>query len=378
MLPSSTRMGDHMAVESTASGPLTLGQILDRAFRLYRARASALILTAAVGWGPMALLWGVLMGPLVGDLFGLDLLTSSESEADGAARSLAILGMSVLVFPLLLVLYVLVAQALASQVLGLLRGEEMTTRQAYRAGLKHFSRYFGSLFLQTMSVAGLTVPVYCCGIVVFFVALTGTAALPSENAAASALAVAGFVAGLLVFAAALGLPYLSLLSRWMVASPGIADQGWGALESLQRSWNLTRGLAWRSLGFYVLLQFLSVFFTVLLALPLTALVEVTVPGRLGDIIKGSLGYLPEILWQPLLVSAVVLYYLDLRVRHESLDLDDRLRQLEAARVLVPPSTPDAPFAPTLGYGPATPPAPSTPPIPPMPPTEDEAGNTEWP
>jgi hypothetical protein len=69
-----------------------------------------------------------------------------------------------------------------------------------------------------------------------------------------ALIVAGILAGLGI---ALGLvllviPGLFLLSRWFLITPAIVVEGRSAGESFGRSWELTRGHAWSTLGLIVL------------------------------------------------------------------------------------------------------------------------------
>ena len=97
---------------------------------------------------------------------------------------------------------------------------------------------------------------------------------------------------------------------------------------------MTRNHLWRTFG-YLLLLF--IFNAVVLGLPMAVLQWVLLFALttqwyawLSGLLVG-LGYLVNVLWYPFIVLALTMYYFDLRVRNESLDLEVRVRRLEESK-----------------------------------------------
>ena len=127
-------------------------------------------------------------------------------------------------------------------------------------------------------------------------------------------------------------PILYLSARWIVAVPGIVAQRLGPIESLRRSWYLTKGHIWRAIGYTVLLYLLNF---VIYAIPSAVIQQVFAifapPEMLTWVfgLSSTLGTLFTIIWQPFYVAALLLFYYDLRVRKEGYDLSLRIKQLES-------------------------------------------------
>ncbi len=72
------------------SGPLTLGDLLDRAFRIYRARFGLLILTSAIFLVPLGILSGISSGVIMTSYFSLlsEMMQNPGASPDTAALDL--------------------------------------------------------------------------------------------------------------------------------------------------------------------------------------------------------------------------------------------------------------------------------------------------
>ena len=114
--------------------------------------------------------------------------------------------------------------------------------------------------------------------------------------------------------------YLS--ARWLVAEVALMADGTGPLESLRRSWNLSRDYVLRAAGYLILLSIVMglvgglvgalVYFAV-------AAVAPAVDQSWNSGLNSAVSNLLSIITTPFYISAVVLYYYDLRVRKERYD-----------------------------------------------------------
>ena len=125
-------------------------------------------------------------------------------------------------------------------------------------------------------------------------------------------------------------PIVYFGARWSVAGVGLVDQRWGAIESLQESWRLTRGHVWRCIILVTLLFiFYAVIYAALMAIAFGATALVLPSSTLaGTIIFALVSAFLPMLWQPIQSAAFVALYYDLRMRNQGYDLDLRIQQLE--------------------------------------------------
>jgi len=80
----------------------------------------------------------------------------------------------------------------------------------------------------------------------------GSVASSGQESASGALAVVGLIMLLSLAAVPLG---LFLGTKLLYTVPAVAIEGLGGIEGMKRSWNLTRGAFWRTLGYYLLAAF---------------------------------------------------------------------------------------------------------------------------
>lgn len=314
-------------------GPLGLGDLLDRAFRLYRAHFWSLLAIAAVVVVPVALVTGFFSSMATGCLvaFGDPTSFAPADETDffaGALAYLVILLVSTLLYSL--------AQGFASLALtahniASLQQRSISIGEGLRIAARRFWTYVRMSIVQWLAQLGVAMAVILpimCVFVAWFASI-GMAESSSE------LAVLGLVTlTLVMYGVAIALylvPMVYLSARWIVTVPGIVDQSWGAVESLRRSWRLTKNNVWRCVGYLVLLGLLNLVITNLPNVVISQIIIIVLPENLalGTMLSTAVGAVFLILWQPLSVAAVVLLYYDLRVRQESYDLSLRIAQMEA-------------------------------------------------
>lgn len=325
------------------AGPLTLGQLLDRTFRLYRSRFRTFILIAGVFLLPWSLITGAVTGRYSFNLFRLMALIDEDPEAlaqmaeySGAA---ALLPMLIGAGGAILMLFVMLA--LTSQAITALRGGEESLAQSVRVAARRFWTAFGMQVVRWLGIAGVVTVMMIAAVIVFFVIGLGLGGLGTlvdygEGWIAAVLTVflvAGFVCLSFVGTLALLTPIAFFVSRWMVALPGIVDQGWRAVESLRESWRLTQHGVLRCFGYLVLLWVLSVVVTALPASVAQLFLVLLLPATglmVASSILSVIGALLTMLWQPLFAIALVLLYFDLRVRREGYDITLRVEAMEAS------------------------------------------------
>lgn len=328
--------------------PLGLGQLLDRAFRLYQRHFGRMLLTAAIFFVPLGILAALLMGVTMDSYFGI-LLSAVDMPAPNESAFLrasgAALAVSLFVGGLGLALGALAFLSVTAQADANASGRELSIGASVRAGFTRFWAFVGLALLVTLISFGVLMLIYMALLVVgvvFAGIIAGLAALTDANGIVAVGAIILSVVLFMGFFFVMLLPFAYLTTRWIVAPVVILTERCGPVSALSRSWRLTDGSFWRLFGLLVLLVILN---GVVLSLPLTLIQFIAVflmtPqifGLVNGVLTG-LGYLVSILWYPFLALTLVLVYYDLRVRTENLDLDVRIRALEAA--VRPPTLPGA-------------------------------------
>jgi hypothetical protein len=136
----------------------------------------------------------------------------------------------------------------------------------------------------------------------------------------------GFLSGLAMFGGAvlLVIPGIYVACRLLVSVPPALVEGRGARESLSRSWNLTRGFAGRAFVLYALYFVLAIGMTALLG----AFVAVGMNFSRSDpsmfrvwmSAEQLVTVLISTVISPFILIGTSLFYFDLRVRKEAFDL----------------------------------------------------------
>ena len=261
--------------EQTNIRALTVGEILDRAFRIYRTGFVMLLGVVAVMMIPQGVLRFISILYLRDTRF-VDITLS------GIFQNLAVVGLVVAISNLNL-------------------GKDITINSAYSQGVKRFWSVIGSNFMVGLAIA---LPAFVIGICF---GLTGL----------------GWLAIILI------LPIAMFAStRWSLNTSAIVLENIGALAGLTRSWALTKDHFWRVFATSFAATLLSLLLTILPSL-LTSyflgLMDVSL--RLIELTNLVMEQISLIFALPFTIAVQVLIYYDLRIRDEGLDLIMRTEEM---------------------------------------------------
>lgn len=267
-------------MSSSPLRPLSISDLLDATFRLYRAHFLLFCRITAILLVPLTI---------------IGIFTKLLPVAD------SILGLcqSLVVNNLLTAALVYVAGQLYFQ-------QMPSTKTAYQTGWQKCVRVWGAMFLQGLA---LIVPIIAVAAVIFLATVAGISAV-----------LVGTVGGVVMLCV-----ILFFTMRWYVAVPIIVLEGLGAVDGLQRSWNLTKSRKWHVLATSLSLGTIAFIFTTMPTLFVnygssilgTFGVELSVSAQVAYVIT-QLGL---ILTLPLTAIGQTLVYYDLRVRAEAYDLE---------------------------------------------------------
>ena len=330
-----------------AARPLTLGDLLDWTVRIYRMRFSKLVLTTAIFLVPIGLISGIINGQTMTGYLNIFLAAIQNPSVfpeeqfmnTMGNRQDALASLSCLLMPLSLVATGMASLALTYQAIGTLRNQDATVMDGIKVAWQRFWSWLGMTLMMGLAFIGLVIAIAILfGIGAFVLAmifgglLSSIGNIPTGDGVAAgigAFCAIICVYGLIIIAFFGPLAYFN--GRWAAAIPGIVDQRWGAVESLQESWTLTRNHAWRATGFMLLVYlFYGVIYVAIMALGFGLSAAVVNTSSLASVIVFAvISAILPLLWQPIQMAAQVMLYHDLRIRNESYDLEMQISQLEA-------------------------------------------------
>lgn len=314
--------------------PMTLSDILDQAFRLYRNNFLVLLGIVAVLQVPMLLLQLALTVGLgqrfTGDLFQLmQQLPRFDPQQDSfTGLRLGGIALFIVVSVVLAIVQALVVQqvvqgALTSAVADRYLDRPISIGIAYRAMLPHLGALLGAALLLGIIgfVAVAVVGGVFGGAVILMVSLAGNG---GSGGSAALTAILLFVVLLFVFVALI-IGLSAVLVRFLFFTQAAVVENQGAVGALRRSWQLVRGSYWRVLGITLLIGLLSYILATLPAGIFGFLLQLIFADPINDFaIRQSLSVtvtsIAQMLVLPLQFIAFTLLYYDLRVRKEGYDL----------------------------------------------------------
>jgi hypothetical protein len=328
---------------SAITGPLTIAELLDRTFRALRARFGLLMLSAAIVMVPLGLLTAIFTGRFMTGYFDLMQFALDSSATSPPAFEeffgpfLGYLGGILLVSLLNVLGTTLVSLITIYHIHHFLHGASTTVQEGFRVALR---RFLPTIWMQIVRifVIGLVTAVILVmiGIVFTVIALIfGGAMSTLGNDTAGVIMVVGlvilFLVGYLIMIILMLAPSAYFTARWVAAAPILLIENLGPIQSLQRSWGLTKGRLWRCILYVVLLTLLS---TLVIGLPLGLTQQIAMlvaPSQIMTIfvISTVSGYLLNLFYQPFFATGIVMLYYDLRVRAEAYDVTLRVAALEA-------------------------------------------------
>ncbi|HSB01845.1 MAG TPA: hypothetical protein VLE49_14435 [Anaerolineales bacterium] len=273
--------------------PLRLGELLDRAIRLYRGNFLTFIGIIAVVYVPLTVLQTaaqalVSSSTLMGD--------SSAPESRLIYSSIGTLAVFILLFAQIIFVQGVAAGALTRAVADSYLGKKTSILDAYRGMGSSLLTLVGALLLLGIIAIGILIwwiVVPCIG---WFTGL-----------------------GMWLFVLAVILPLLP---------PAVVLEHQGAFDALRRTWSLARRRFWPLLGCVFILYLFSwivvngpaLIANVLLIQLFESFGDQTMQLVLTSVIQGLVSLVFALIYLPLQLTAITLVYFDLRVRTEGFDL----------------------------------------------------------
>ncbi|MCY4412953.1 MAG: hypothetical protein OXC27_21040 [Caldilineaceae bacterium] len=293
---------------SLTSTDLTVGKLLGLAFGLYRAHSGIFLRTAAIFYVPVAVLSFFVV----------------ESNASDIL-------FNIVVWPI----EAFASLSLIAHCVDLLHGRPLAIRTAVGRGLRRLPAGIGMMLAMTAVFGGVAL---VAAIPIWVGLLNADTPFAEIRYAFTDLVSRGDIAGInsllgeflwsglgVCLTSVLILPvFLYLPARWLIAEVALMAEGTGPLQSLGRSWYLNRDLVLRAAGYLILLSIV----TGLVAGLFSALVEYALLPLIPAVDQSwktgfsfAASKLSSIITTPFYVSAIVLYYYDLRLRKEKYDFE---------------------------------------------------------
>ncbi len=290
-----------MSVSSTVLRPLSLGELLDRAIRLYRKNFAKFIGILAVVQIPLSLL-GLLINLFT---FSDTAAIAADPSAIQAADPFSLftpayfigIGLSLLLLVITLILVQGIATAALTRLISdTYFGEQYGMLDAYKKIGKSSGALIGTYMLYAFYTFLL--------LILLIIPCIGWLAAPGALATLS---------------------YMVL----PLVAPVIVLERYRGRKALRRAWELVRKRFWWVAGFMFIL---SIFGLVLVGIPnglITYLMQITIADTIQDartlytiqtVLQSISATLFNLLYLPLQLACFTLLYFDLRVRQDGLDL----------------------------------------------------------
>lgn len=268
--------------------PLSLGDVLDTAFKLFRATAATVAVTVAVVYGPLSLLTSLPGATLTFE-------DPADPFAGMSGTSVVIAGLAMLVTTLV---GPLVTAAVTVVAIQRERGAPVTWQEAYRTAGSRYPTILGAtLLLFLVSVAAAIV-----------------VAVPGFAIGAANVGLGVLVAVLLL------LPVLvAIVVLFYLIVPVILLEDVGAWEAVRRSATLVRRRFWPILGTVLVAGLLIGIVATIVSLVFTAASAIAGPAAFVLQALGSTA--SSLVSVPLTANVALLLYLDARIRSEGLDIE---------------------------------------------------------
>lgn len=272
--------------------PLSAGQILDRAIRLYRRNFFTFVGIIAVVQVPLSLL------SLIASLLGYQPPAVALEEELYLQQILSSLAQLVLVFVNAVLVNGLATAALTRAIAEGYFGESLSFVEAYRKIGGKWGRLVGAIFL-----AGLF----------------------------SLLLFIWFIVPCIGWATGAGILFFFAMVITPLVAPIVVLEDKAAGAAIRRAWDLARRRFWPVVGFVALLTLFSILVisgpTLLLTFGFQFAGETLVPSSdpfvvfaVQTVVTTLVQILMSLLYTPLQLTAMTLLYFDLRVRTEGFDL----------------------------------------------------------
>jgi hypothetical protein len=341
--------------------PRTVGEVLDQAFRLYRRHFLTFIGIIAVVVVPLQLAQQTIVVFLIGGLANYEtdpftggFSTGSSTNYNEVFSYIGILGaLSVLIGLIAALLQSLAQGALTGEVANSHLDKPVSFSDAYRQMFARLGPLLGVIFLQIGIVLLILLPIILLTTITFSVGIGSALNGSNDNS--------GFL-GLFCFSCLLIIPAGVLLAyvfiRLLVVTPAVMVEHLGPVQAIRRSWGLVKDYWWRTFALSLVLAILAYVVQAGPAFIVQSIVALFTPRNLvlQQVVSGVVTVFTTLVFIPIQLIAITLYYFDLRVRKEGYDIETAMAQRYS---MTPPPPPPAWTG--AGYGQSNPTTPIMPP-----------------
>jgi Membrane domain of glycerophosphoryl diester phosphodiesterase len=273
--------------------PLRLGELLDRAIRLYRGNFLTFIGIIAVVYVPLMVLQTAASALLSSSM--VSSFSTPEEIFSNSAYWIGILATIVLGLVQFVLVQGIATGALTRAVADNYLGKKTSILDAYRGIGKSWLTLIGALIFLALILLALAI---------WFL-----------------VPCIGWLTGLGMFL------FMSMAVNPLVP-PVVVLENQGVIDAVRRAWSLARRRFWPVLGYVVVLAIFSLIvvngpaaiINILLVQLLPPLGDTTMQLVLTSIIQGLVSLVFVLIYYPLQMAAFTLIYFDLRVRTEGFDL----------------------------------------------------------
>jgi hypothetical protein len=313
---------------------MTIGDMFDAAFRLYREHFLTFVGIVALLQVPMAIVQFIVQFMLGGAAMNDVLRFSARPPAPGqnpfasfpfasfVTFYLILLGLSMFQY---LIIRNLVTGALANAISRSYHGQPTTILGAYGFG----ARRYVAMILASLVPVGLSLVLFALIAACTVGVLTTLGVRPGERPNVGLIIAA--VLGLLLLALLVIVASIFVYTRLLLTPQTIVLEDQGPLDGIRRSWRLVGGAFWRAVAILLLMGILTYFISTLPALmvnlSLTFATRGSVDGlMLNQALTTLVAEIGVIIALPLQLAVYTLLYYDLRVRKEGYDIEMMARQ----------------------------------------------------
>jgi hypothetical protein len=305
-------------------------ELLDQAFRVYRRHFLTFLAIIAIVHVPLQLLIQAANIMMLGDYTNwLKALEQGSTGERASSAAFPILGLWYIVVLALSLVYWLLQSlsqgALTAAIANSYMDRPVSFGQAYSSMLKRIGPLLGAIGLQVL----IGIAIFSPFIILLLLSMasmlasatTGTGGGSSGSYEAASI---GLMCIAFLLIVPLGVLAIYVFVRLSVIVPALMVEGAGPVQALKRSWALINNSWWRTVGLLVLLGLLNYVISEGPAYFITGIIGLFMrwldPLTLSAVTAGVQVF-TSLIYIPVELSAVTLYYFDLRVRKEGFDLE---------------------------------------------------------
>ncbi len=306
-------------METADLRPLTLGELLDRAFTLYRNNFWLFVGIMAI---PAAT--SIPFSPLFNSMRGPAISRGNAAPSFPAGFSLLIGAFILAIW----IIYTLAFGAATYAVSETYLGHKVTIRDSYGKIRGKFFKILGVMGVTSLRSIGMFL-VIGIGMGILVVAVLALTSVVGKGH--PAIAILAGVLAVLIYIAGVGLWILWAL-RYAVSIPAMLLENIGVRDAIRRSIKLTSGRRWQILVAFVLAVIIAYVGVIVFQGPfLVTMLMTTRGGRAPEwlsITSAFSGAIGGALTGPFMMIVLVLCYYDTRIRKEAFDLQFMMSSLD--------------------------------------------------